>query len=86
MIALTTAPILAFALGDLIPQGGTRYTVNWPHGATTVLSVQPDGSYQTRPQGTAGAYEVCQKSGDKLVFSPRSDGTVYVVPIIEGLS
>lgn len=53
-------------------------TVSLPSGE--VLSVQPDGSYQTRPQGTAGEYEVAQRVGDKLVFTPG--GAIHVVAMV----
>lgn len=51
--------------------------VSLPDGA--VLSVQPDGSYEERPAGTAGPYEVAQVSGDKLVYNP---GAFYVVATV----
>lgn len=42
-----------------------------------VLSVQPDGSYQTRPAGTAGPWEVAEVAGDKRVYTVN--GTTFVV-------
>lgn len=53
-------------------------TVALPSGE--VLSVQPDGSYQTRPAGTAGPYEVAQRVGDKLVFTPGD--AIHVVAMV----
>jgi hypothetical protein len=70
--------------GSLTPVDG-GYVVTLPDG--TVLSVQPDGSYQTRPAGTAGPWEVCQvdQSTNVLRFhSGASDvlpaGIAYAVP------
>jgi hypothetical protein len=42
-----------------------------------VLSVQPDGSYQARPAGTAGEYEVAERAGTDLIFRPG--GQIHVV-------
>lgn len=42
-----------------------------------VLSVQPDGSYQTRPSGTAGPYEVAERDGKDLIY--RSGDQIHVV-------
>jgi hypothetical protein len=42
-----------------------------------VLSVQPDGSYQTRPAGTTGEYEVAERAGTDLIFRPG--GQIHVV-------
>lgn len=46
----------------------------------TVLSVQPDGSYQSRPSGTAGPYEIGRVEGDKLVYTPG--GVSYVIATV----
>ena len=50
-------------------------TVSNPDG--TVLSVQPNGTFETRPGGTAGPYEVAQQSGQDLIFRPA--GNIHVV-------
>lgn len=65
--------------GTLNTVGG-GVTVSGPDGA--VLSVQPGGSYEPRPAGTAGPYEVAQRDGDKLVFCP--DGVNYYVVSMVG--
>jgi hypothetical protein len=84
MIAFATQPILAFETGDLIPgQAPGTVAVIWPAGSDTVLSVQPDGRYETRPRTAIGPWESAKKVGNKLVFQPG--GKVYVVPLIEGL-
>lgn len=68
---------------DFLP--GTRNRVG---GGTTistadgsVLSVQPDGKFETRPAGTEGPYEVAEDHGDKLVYCPDGVHT-YVVAVV----
>lgn len=39
-------------------QPNGQVTVTWPAGSDTVLSVQPNGMLDTRPAGTAEAYEL----------------------------
>lgn len=58
--------------------GATIVTVTYPVGADTVLSVQPDGTIQTRPHGTAGPYERAVLTGDRLVY--ESGGHYYLLP------
>jgi hypothetical protein len=50
------------------------------HDDGTVLSVQPNGAFQSRPAGTAGPYEVAEQSGDKLIYRPN--GVIYVVATV----
>ena len=45
----------------------------------TVDSVQPDGTLQTRPAGTAGPYELCSVSGSFRFYCPRGDH-IYGLP------
>jgi hypothetical protein len=45
-----------------------------------VLSVQPNGGYETRPAGTAGEYEVAEVAGDKRIYRPA--GQIHVVWVI----
>jgi hypothetical protein len=75
LFQLHSARWLRGTLND-VPNGVT--VTRDPEG--DVLSVQPDGRYDGRPPGTAGAYEVAQLVHDKLVF--QSNGTLYVVPIV----
>ena len=35
-----------------------------------VLSCQPDGTFQLRPKGTAGAYELVALNGNVAVYNP----------------
>lgn len=62
---------------------GGGVTVTYPRGETTVLSIQPDGSAQTRPEGTAGPYELAQVSGNALVYTPLGNtGQVWILPLV----
>lgn len=53
-------------------------TVTYPVGTQTVLSMQPDGTIETRPRGTAGPYERALLHADRLVY--ESGGIVYLLP------
>ena len=54
-------------------------TVTHPAGASTVLSVQPNGEIQTRPAGTDGPWEQAQVlSNGNLLYRPMGM-TGYVV-------
>jgi hypothetical protein len=54
-------------------------TVSYPAGTPTVLSVQPDGSIQTRPNGTDGPWEqAIVLSNGNLLYCPLGT-TGYVV-------
>lgn len=59
-------------------------TVTYPVGSSTVLSVQPDGSISTRPQGTAGAYERAILKGDRLIYESaepnQRHGKMFIIP------
>lgn len=47
----------------------------------TVLSVQPDGTQQTRPAGTDAGYEQGQISGGAVLYQPEAPtGEVFAVP------
>jgi hypothetical protein len=50
-------------------------TLNFPDG--TVMSVQVDGSVQTRPSGANGPYELVTVNGLYYEFSPV-DGIKYL--------
>lgn len=67
------------AAGSLNPQSNGFFTLTISNTDGAVLSVQPDGSWQTRPAGTAGPYELCGLNGNTLVYCP--DGkNIYTVP------
>lgn len=56
--------------GTLNPQAGGLYTLTINGSNGDVLSVQPDGTWQPRPAGTAGPYELCGLNGNSLVYCP----------------
>ena len=43
----------------------------------TVVSVQPDGSVETRPVGTIGPWEICKLVGPFLVYTPKTGETSF---------
>jgi hypothetical protein len=59
-------------------------TVTYPAGQATVLSVQPDGTLETRPKGSQGPYELAWLKVDRLVYAPiGAAGPVYLLPFAE---
>ena len=72
-------------LGTPIPQPDGTFTLQWaPAPASgnpqTVLSVQRNGTYETRPIGTAGWFEKLRLSGNDLIVQPDGPGTrAYVI-------
>jgi hypothetical protein len=80
------ATVLAVGPHQLQKLDATHVTVRWPVGETTVLSIQPDGQIDTRPEGTCGPYEVALLAGDRLVYAPQgAEGPVYIVPYTSAL-
>jgi hypothetical protein len=67
-----------------LPDG--TVTVTFPVGSDTVLSIQPDGSVETRPHGTDGPFERAILAGGRLIFAPLgSSGRVYIIPFASRL-
>ena len=62
------------------PDGTVTLTINPSNG--DVLSVQVDGSWQTRPRGTAGPYEKAGINGNILVYCP-DDNHIYPYLFLE---
>lgn len=58
--------------------GAPIVTVTYPAGSDTVASVQPDGSVQTRPHGTAGPWERALLKSDRLTY--EVNGRFFVMP------
>lgn len=67
---------LAYTFKDIGNKGDTLG--GGSSGANCVLSCQPDGTWQTRPNGTAGPWEKCKRSGNILTFTPTS-GVAYTL-------
>lgn len=74
-IAIGTAPLTPIRLADHLNQQADNGTVTVSLTDGTVLSIQPDGSQQTRPAGTAGPWEIARINGNVLIYSP--DGNPY---------
>lgn len=73
--------VLAIGPHQLTHLDDTHVTVTYPAGAPTVLSVQPDGTMDTRPAGSRGPYETALLQGDRLVYAPTGvGGAVYLLP------
>lgn len=78
-------PVLAIGPGQ-INHVDDKVTVTYPPGNEegTVMSIQPDGSIETRPRGTAGPYECGLLLSDRVVFSPNgSNGPVFLLPYVD---
>jgi hypothetical protein len=61
---------------------GLKRDTGQPAQAGDVLSVQPDGSYQTRPLGAAGPFERCKVQGSGVIFRPKgTEGPPFFVPL-----
>lgn len=59
------------------------FTYTYPKGADTVLSVQPDGTFQSRPAGTAGAWESFYLDEDRrrAIFDETAESFAY--PLVD---
>ncbi len=95
-IAFSSVPFGRAGASDDFKQIGTitdKGTIQWgptgpdgrvPDNPQTVLSVQPDGSYQTRGLDAAGSFEVVKFTGSELIVRPNTGGfggptTAYVI-------
>ena len=67
---LSGAPAHWRASGAVNPQPNGTVTLVANSTTGAVLSVQPDGSWQTRPAGTAGPYETAGLNGNVLTYCP----------------
>jgi hypothetical protein len=67
---------------QLLPNNTVRYPIL--SDPPTVLSIQPDGSVDTRPDGKEGSYETFTKTDKGLLFSPlNNDGPSYIIPYVD---
>ena len=67
-------------IATIHPQDGGKVTLSNPDG--TVVSVQPDGSVQTRPAGTNGIWELATLNGLTVTYQPDSNGPQYVFSLV----
>jgi hypothetical protein len=70
---------------DLLPQDDGTVAVLWPSGRAahdTVLSIQPDGSWQTRPITAIGPWEKARAIGNKLVFWDIAYPQAYAILLV----
>ena len=80
MIGMSDKPLdITFIARERLNKGpnGTAIVVN---SDGTIVSVQPDGSIQSRPAGTAGPYETAKIDGNKLVY--HSGGHIYAFALL----
>jgi hypothetical protein len=64
------APTSFDPAGSLNVQPDDTVTLTINETTKEVLSVQPDGTWQTRPAGTAGPYERAGLNGNTLAYCP----------------
>lgn len=74
----------AISRADLIPHPfiAHHYAVTYPPGSNTILSIQPDGSSETRPIDAIGPWETCRIEGNRLVF-PDVAGKRFALPLVD---
>jgi hypothetical protein len=76
--------VVAIGPHQITELDGDLVTVTYPVGADTVLSVQPDGTVETRPPGSRGPYETGLKRPDRIIFAPLGPaGSVYLAPFTD---
>ena len=65
------------------PTKENHFTYQYPKGTNTVLSVQPDGALQSRPTGTAGAWETfyLDEVRGRAIFNETAE--VFVFPLVD---
>jgi hypothetical protein len=82
-IANAFFPILDFAVLRPVttkPSSRSGY-VNVIESDGSVLSIQPDGSQQTRPAGTDAAFEQARICGSWIVYQPEAPtGKLFAIP------
>ena len=59
--------------GTVLPDNGSG-----ARGPNCVVSIGPDGSLQARPQGTAGGWETCSRSGGIAQWT--GTGCTFIFP------
>jgi len=66
---MTAIPVCTALLNPLNHQPDGTVTMNYPAGKDTVASLQSDGSFQTRPKGTADRWEKAQILSGGLLYT-----------------
>lgn len=65
---------------------GNIVTVTYPAGSSTVMSVQPDGTIETREADARGPYERGLRKPDRIIFNPTGPtGKVFIAPYVDAL-
>ena len=67
-------------IARVIPQSNGKVTIANADG--TVVSVQPDGSIESRPAGTAGDYEVATLNGLTVAYQPVNNGPTFLFSLV----
>jgi hypothetical protein len=79
MIAIGGQPLLSYTvIASLNPQPDGKVTASYQDG--TVLSCQPNGTFERRPAGTNGAWECATQTAQGLVY--EFDHVAYLVPLL----
>lgn len=80
---LTAQPDGSVTVSILDPTGILCRNPDRPAIVGDVYSMQPDGSMQARPAGTAGPWELARVNGNALAFAPQGkDGPAYIMPFM----
>jgi hypothetical protein len=78
--------VVAIGPNQIVRLDDELVTVTYPAGSTTVMSVQPDGTIETRPAGATGPYERALLGNDRLTYAPLGPaGKVYLIPYADVL-
>lgn len=68
-VAVGTQPLVVLTAYDHTQDVGNGEVVVVKKDGT-VLSIQPDGSQESRPAGTSGPYERAKVNGNLIVYQP----------------
>jgi hypothetical protein len=75
--------VFAVRKSDKITLSDGKVAVRYPKGSDTVLSIQPNGSRETRPLDQIGAWETATDLGNRLAYEP--EGYLWLVVVEEKL-
>lgn len=78
-------PNFSISRSRCIPHPGKPgyFTYEYPKGTDTVLSVQSDGTFQTRPGGTTGAWETfyLDEARGRAIFDETAES--FAFPLVD---